>query len=140
MQLLMPSLAMLLIGVAVTFFILPNFAPIILVAGGAAVMVIAMYINWYQFGAMEYERATWMYNLRKYSSYVLIAGILLGAYGFYAMNKVGEAAPMSIVAPMASPALPAMTLPTVGGGMRSMMDTASSRIQELLRKGRISLD
>jgi len=131
MQLLMPSLTLVLVAVAIAFFLLPQLAPAVLVTGGAAVMVLAMYSNWSQFSRSEYEQATWMYNLRKYSSYVIIGVILLGAYGFYAMNQT-SAAP-------ATP-LPAIMAPTVGGGLRSMMDTASSRINELMRKGRITLD
>jgi hypothetical protein len=86
---------------------------------------------------MEYERSTWQYNLRKYSSYVMIGAIILGAYGFYAMNQSGSD---SILPSVTSPALPAIAMPAVGGGVDTMFRTASSRITELLRKGRITLN
>ena len=126
-----------LLGVAIAFFVLPTFAPIVLVAGSGVVLAIALYIHYRQFGVMEYERATWMYNLRKYSSYILIAATLLVAYGFYAINNgmMGDDA-----ASIASPAMPAIGLPTIsGGGFRAVGNTVASRLGELFRKGRISL-
>lgn len=127
---MIPSLVLILLAVAVSFFVLPNFAPTVLVSGSVVVLMIAFYIHWSQFGVMEYERSTWQYNLRKYSSYVVIGAILLGAYGFYAMNQIGES-----VQPM-----PPISVPTIGGGFGTVMKTASSRIHELMRRGRISLD
>ena len=90
----------------------------------------AAYAHWKQFGVSEYERATWIYNLRKYSSYVLIAMVILGAYGFYTMNYASSSS-------LATPALPAITAPTMGGGVQSVLKTASSRINEIVRRGRI---
>lgn len=144
MQLLIPSLIALLIGVAISFFVLPNIAPVMLVSGGAVALLGALYVHWSKFGTMEYERATWQYNLRKYSSYVMIAGILLGAYGFYAMNQAGSSyesvIPSVITSNVTSPALPSLTMPAMGGGMGSVIKTVSSRINDLVRRGRISSD
>ena len=74
----------------------------------------------------------------------MIAGILLGAYGFYAMNQLGSSSdsvlPAAITSNVATPALPSLTMPTMGGGMGSVMRTAVSRIGELMRRGRISTD
>lgn len=142
MQLFLPSLVALLLGVAIAFFVVPKIAPVMLVGGGAVALLGALYVHWSKFGTMEYERATWQYNLRKYASYIMIAGILLGAYGFYAMNQAGtgsEGVP-SAIANVATPALPAVTMPAIGGGMGSVIRTAASRIGELMRRGRISTD
>jgi hypothetical protein len=132
MQLLIPSLVALLIGVAITYFILPNLAPAILVAGGGFAILAAFFVHRAEFGRREYEQATWQYNLRKYGSYIMIGAILLGAYGFYAMNQVGGSS--------ASAPLPAMEMPKIGGGFDSMIKTVASRINDLVRRGRIATD
>lgn len=137
MELLIPSLALILLAVAVAFFVMPSIAPAILITGSVITLVAAVYLHMSQFGVMEYERSTWQYNLRKYSSYVMVGAIILGAYGFYAMNQSGGD---SILPSVTSPSLPTLAMPAVGGGMDTVYRTASSRLHELLRKGRISLD
>jgi hypothetical protein len=132
MEILIPSLALLLLSVAIAYFILPNFAPQILLSSSAFVLAAAIFMHWKQFGVSEYERATWIYNIKDYSSYILIGIVLLGAYGFYAMNNFSSR-------PMI-PAMPAITGPTMGGGMDQIAKTVSSRIGQLIKKGRISLD
>jgi hypothetical protein len=136
MELLFPSLAALLLAVAVAYFALPNFAAPILIGAGIVLLLVAEYIHWNQFGVSEYQRSTWQYNLRRYGSYVLIAVILLGAYGFYAMN---QGAGGSYTAPLATPAMPAIAAPAIGGGLASVANTAASRIRDLMRKGRLEL-
>ena len=138
MELLIPSLGIVLLAVAIAFFVLPQLAPAILVTGSAITLVVAMYLHWSKFGTMEYERATWQFNLRKYSSYVMIGAIMLAAYGFYAMNSTNGGD--SIMSSVSTPALPAMSMPTIGGGMDGVMRTAVSRVNELIKKGRISFD
>lgn len=137
MELFILSLTFLLTAVAVAFYVLPKFAPVILVSGSAIVLAIALYFHLSKFGVSEYERGTWYHNLRKYVSYVMIAAVMLGAYGFYAMNNAGSSSPIPSIT---TPAMPAISMPTVGGGLDSVMRTASSRIGELMRKGRISTD
>jgi hypothetical protein len=139
MELFIPSLTLLLLAVALVYFWLPNFAAPMLIAGSVGMLVIALYVHVKQFGRAEYEQATWQYNLRNYSSYVIIGAILLGAYGFYAMNNAGVGA-TGAVAPVASPAMPPLAPPLMGGGLSTVMKTASSRIHELMRRGRISTD
>jgi hypothetical protein len=130
MELFIPSLTLLLAAVALAYFWLPQFAPPMLIGGSAIVLAVAVYIHVNQFGRAEYEKATWYHNLRNYSAWVVIGAILLGAYGFYAMN---QSSPAAATAPM-----PPMVAPAVGGGLGSVMQTASSRINELMRRGRIS--
>lgn len=129
MEFLIPSLALLLAAVAFAFFIMPKFAPVTLIMTSAAVLAVAIYMHWSQFGVAEYERATWYYKLKDYGSYIMVGVVLLGAYGFYAMNNWGGES-----------SLPSITTPTVGGGMGAIAKTVSSRIDQLMRKGRISVD
>lgn len=124
MELLIPSLVALLLGVAIAFVVLPKFAPAILVSGSTAALLIALYIHWSQFGTTEYKKATWLYNLRQFTSYIIVGVILLGAVGFYALNNSGTSS-------LATPALPPVAPPTVGGGVSSLLKSVSSRIKEL---------
>jgi len=146
MELFVPSLVFLLAGVAIAYFVIPTLAPTLLIAGSAVVLAAALYLHYSRFGAMEYEASTWQYNFKKYANWVIMAAILLGAYGFYTMNA-GTAQAM-LPAPVAeavtnnfsSPAFPALsTPPMMGGGLSAVFKTASSRLGELMRKGRINL-
>lgn len=148
MELFIPSLTFLLVAVAIAYFVFPALAPPLLIGGSAFVLIGAVYLHYSRFGVMEYERATWQYNLRKYSNWVIMGAILLGAYGFYAMNNQSESSgsqnmlPSAVanVLPSASPALPALEAPAmIGGGMATVFKTASSRLGELMRRGRISV-
>ncbi len=130
MELLIPSLAFVLAAVAIAFFVLPKFAPATLVVGSAVVLALAVYEHVKKFGVAEYERATWLKNLRHYGGWIMVVVILLGAYGFYAMNNTGSG--------MSTPALPAMAAPQLGGDFSDVAKTATSRIRELMRHGRIS--
>ena len=130
MELFIPSLGLILIALLFVYFYMPSMAVPLMITAAMVVGAFAAYAHWKQFGVSEYERATWMYNLRKYASYVLIALVILGAYGFYTMN-------FSSSSSMATPALPAITVPTMGGGVQSILKTASSRINELVRRGRM---
>lgn len=137
MELLLPSLAGLLLATAFAFFVLPMYAAPTLITAAVILLIIAEYVHWNKFGVSEYERSTWQYNLRRYGSYVVMAAILIGAYGFYAMN---QGAGGSMTASVATPALPAITAPAMGGGLTSVANTAASRIRELMRKGRIDIN
>jgi hypothetical protein len=119
-------LVFLLAAAAISYFVLPGLAPQILIGSGVVLLILTAYMHWSKFGVMEYERATWQYNLRQYGSYLMMGAVILGAYGFYAMNQTPSES-----------SIPAV-IPTVGGGFGTVMKTASSRIQELMRRGRIS--
>ena len=135
MELFIPSLAFLLAAVAVCYFVLPDLAPAVMIGSSVLVLAAAMYVHWSKFGVMEYERSTWQYKLRQYSAYIMIIAILLGAYGFYAINKgsFGESA-------YASPSVGTFAAPIVGGGFGTITSTVRSRINELMRRGRISIE
>jgi hypothetical protein len=123
-------LALLLVAVAVAFFIMPKFAPATLMTTAGIVLAFALYSHWSQFGVDQYERATWTNNVKAYGGYLIVGVVLLGAYGFYVMNNVsGGSDPM-----------PAISSPLSGGGFGVIAKTVSSRIKELVKKGRISLD
>jgi hypothetical protein len=128
MEILIPSLALLLAAVAVAFFVIPRLAPTVLIGASSVVLALAIYMHMKRFGVMEYERSTWQNGLKAYSSYVIFGLIILGAVGFLAVN-----AKNSIV-----PSMPPITTPISGGGFDSVIGTAVSRINQLMRKGRIT--
>jgi cellobiose-specific phosphotransferase system component IIC len=131
MELFIPSLIALLIGVSICFFVLPAIAVPLLITGSVVVLLAALYVHYTRFGVMEYERSTWQYNLRKYGNWVILAVVLLFAYGYYVMNESNSYYTQS-------PALPALSMPTmIGGGFEEVFRTSASRISDLMRKGRI---
>ena len=131
-------LVFLLAAAMICFFILPTLAPPVIIGAGVVLLIVAAYKHWSTFGTMEYERATWQYNLRQYGSYVMMGMVLLGAYGFYAMNDTsGSGTFINSVTSSNTSVLPTSM---VGGGFGTVMKTASSRITELMRRGRITLN
>ena len=128
-------LVFLLAAAMICYFVLPNLAPPVIIGAGVVLLLVAAYKHWSTFGTMEYERATWQYNLRQYGSYVMMGMVLLGAYGFYAMNDTSSSG--TFLNSSTSSALPTSM---VGGGFGTVMKTASSRITELMRRGRITLN
>jgi hypothetical protein len=130
MELLIPSLVALLIAVAIAFFIVPKLAPTVVVTVGSILLAWAIYNHASRFGVTEYERATWMYNIKEYSGFFLIGVVILGGYGLFFMNKQDSAA---------APAMPPLVAPAVGGGFATIGKTVSSRLGELMRKGRITV-
>jgi hypothetical protein len=136
MELVLPSLVALLVGVSIAFFVLPRLAPTILVGGSAVVLGLALYFHYSRFGRIEYEQATWQYNLKQFGSWIMVGAVLLGAYGFYAMNN-GSAPVGGEMAPVA-PEMPPLSMPQMGGGFKNVFNTASSRINNLMRHGRIN--
>ena len=55
MELLIPGLAFLLIGVAVAFFVIPKIAPQILLIGSSVALALAVYLHASKFGNEEYK-------------------------------------------------------------------------------------
>jgi hypothetical protein len=137
MELFLPSLVFLLAGAAIAFFVLPTIAPVMLVGGSAAVLAGALYLHYSRFGRMEYEQATWQNNLRAYSSWIILAAVLLAAYGFYAMSAGGAPPPPVTTSVFdfgsggnttTSTGLPIM----MGGGFGRVFKHAATRISDLL--------
>ena len=126
MELLIPGLALLLLGVAIAFFVVPKIAPAMLMTGSAVAIAVALYLHSVKFGNEEYNRSTWQNNLKLYGRWLFLLAIIFGIYMYFAMSSGGS--------------MPSLSMPKVGGGLDSVIDTASSRINELLKKGRISLD
>jgi hypothetical protein len=129
MELFMPSLVALLAAVAIAFFLIPSVAPTMLVAGSAVVLAGALYLHYSRFGRMEYEQATWQYNLRRYSSWIMLAAVLLGAYGFYTLSGMAgsgiEAAPAPVESSFGG---------LSGGGFARVGETVATRIAALARR------
>ena len=132
----MPSLIALLLAVAVAYFVVPKLAPNVLIIVSAVILAWAIYSHATRFGITEYERATWTYKVREYSGVIMFGIILLIGYGLFFM-KSQSGAGNSLVS---GPSMPALSLPTVGGGFDTVAKTVRSRIGELMRKGRITLD
>jgi hypothetical protein len=130
MEILMPSLVAMLAAVAVAFFVIPKMAPTVLMVVSGLVLVVAAMSHWNRFGITEYERAAWIYQIKEYMGLIIFAVIAVAAYGFMTINQSNNS----------GPSMPELTLPTVGGGMGTIMRTVESRIGQLMRKGRISLD
>ena len=137
MELIVPSLVALLVGIAIAFFVLPRLAPVILIGGSVVVLGAALYLHYSRFGRMEYEQSTWQYNLKQFGSWIMVGAVLIGAYGFYAMNSGGGAAAIATEAAPATPEMPPLTMPQSGGGFKNVAKTAMGRINSLLVKGRI---
>ncbi len=135
MELFLPSLVFLLAGAAIAFFVLPTIAPVMLVGGSAAVLAGALYLHYSRFGRMEYEQATWQNNLRAYSSWIILAAVLLAAYGFYAMSAGGAPPPpvTTNVFDMGGNTTTSTGLPIMmGGGFSRVFKHAATRISDLL--------
>ncbi len=129
----MPSLVAMLVAVAIAFFVIPRLAPSVLIVVSSLVLAGAVFMHYDRFGVTEYERATWMYNIKQYTGFIIFGVILLGGYGFLYMQKQSGSGSSNI-------SMPALNMPTVGGGMGVVAKTVSSRIRELMQKGRISID
>jgi hypothetical protein len=135
MELFMPSLVMLLLGVAVAYFLVPKLAPNVLMIVGSVLLAWAVYNHATKFGITEYERATWYYKIAQYSGMIVFGIILLIGYALFFAKSQSAGAPVLSGAP-----LPALAMPAVGGGFGMIARTVGSRIGELMRKGRITLD
>lgn len=135
----MPSLVLILLAVSLAYFVLPQFAPAVMISSSLIVLAISLYLHWSQFGTAEYERSTWQNHLRQFGGLIMMATLILLAYGYHAMNTPNARGFFS------SPEMPALTVPTLTGGgptsaVASVVNTASSRIRELMRRGRITLE
>ena len=131
MELLIPSLVAILVAVAISFFVIPRLAPSILVVASAVVLAVALYSHYTRFGVTEYERATWVYNIGQYSGMIVLAAVILGAYFMFGSGGGNYS--------MSNSSMPSLSVPTIGGGFDTIFETSSSRIRELLRKGRITV-
>lgn len=134
MELLLPSLVALLVAIAISYFVLPMLAPSILIGGSGVLLAVAIYLHYKQFGVVEYERSTWQNNLKAFGSWIMLGAVLLGAYGFYSMNAGAADAG---VAPALGAEMPPLALPQAGGGFKNVFNTATGRINSLMRHGRI---
>jgi hypothetical protein len=117
-----------LASVAIAFFVIPSVAPTMLIAGSVIVLGGALYLHYSRFGRMEYEQATWQYNLRKYSSWIMLAAVLLGAYGFYTLSGMAGS---GIEAP---PPVETPSFSMSGGGFARVAETVMTRLKALARR------
>jgi hypothetical protein len=134
MELLIPSLVAMLLAVGASFFIYTYAAPTVLIVVGSFVLAMAIYSHFKRFGITEYERATWYKNLGDYSAFIVFGIILFSGYYMYASgfgsstsNGAGYMRPISMPS-------------SIGGGMGTVVKTVHSRLSELMRKGRITVN
>lgn len=137
MELLMPSLIALLLAVAIAYFVIPQLAPNVLMIVSAVVLAWAIFSHATRFGVTEYERATWYYKISEYSGLIMFGIILFIGYGMFMMRGQSGSGNAGI---LPGPTMPSLNLPTVGGGFGTVYRTVRSRLGELARKGRITLD
>lgn len=136
----MPSLIAILLATGVAFYVIPDLAPSVLIIVSSILLAFAIYSHVNRFGITEYERATWVYKIRDYSGFIILAVILAAGYGFLLLNENYGGPLRRYVPTFGSRANAPITMPTIGGGMGTIARTVSSRINELMRKGRITLD
>lgn len=132
---MMPSLIALLLAVAIAYFVIPQLAPSVLILVSAVILAWAIYTHATRFAVTEYERATWTYKIGQYSGLIVFGTILLIGYGLFFMN--GQSGSGNV---LPGPSMPNLNMPTVGGGFGTIARTVRSRMGELMRKGRITLD
>lgn len=144
MEIMMPSLMAVLLATGIAFFVIPKLAPFVLVVVSSILLAYAIYTHMNRFGVSEYERATWIYRIRDYMGFIILAVLLAAGYGFLLINEnVGGQYRRYIPTFGTSGAGSSMgpiSFPTSGGGMGMITRTVSSRINELIKKGRISID
>jgi hypothetical protein len=143
MEIMMPSLMVILLATGIAFFVIPDLAPSVLILVSSILLAFAIYTHMNRFGITEYERATWIYTIRDYMGFIILAVVLAAGYGFMLINEnVGGQYRkyLPTFGSSSSTNMGPLSLPTSGGGMGVVARTVSSRINELLRKGRISVD
>jgi len=136
--LLIPGLVAILASVGLSFFVMPMFAPAILLTGSAVLFVLALYVHWSKFGRDEYERATFWWNMKDNIYMVLIGIIIVGCIIFYAMNYTASSIPALRGGYFGASDMPPISVPAFGGGLEEIAMTAGSRIQNLFKKGRLT--
>jgi hypothetical protein len=136
--LLIPGLVAILASVGLSFFVMPMFAPAILLTGSAVLFVLALYVHWSKFGRDEYERATFWWNMKDNIYMVLIGIIIVGCIIFYAMNHTAPSTSVFRGGYFGPSDMPPISVPAFGGGLEEIAMTAGSRIQNLFKKGRLT--
>jgi uncharacterized membrane protein (DUF4010 family) len=125
------GVALCIIAVIVSATVFPTLAPPTFLAATVAMLVIAFWIHRGQFGVEEYERNTMKYTLRNSASLIVFILAVLGIVGFYYFSQHNSYNP--------GPALPSISVPTVGGGLNNVAKNAVSRVKELMRTGSIDM-
>jgi hypothetical protein len=85
MNLLIPSLAVVLVTTAVAFFVATQLAPLILLVTSSVVLLYAYSLHRSQFDH-EYKNSTWQNNLRPVAALVLVGAVIALAAGYQFMT------------------------------------------------------
>jgi len=137
---LLPGLVLILLAVALSFFIMPTLAPGVLLTGSAVLFAVAVYFHWSQFGRDEYERTSLLWNMKDHFYLIMIALVLVGCLIFYSMNQAASSGSFPALTGgfFGESNLPPLSLPPMGGSLEDIVTTAGSRIHNLIRKGRLN--
>jgi Mn2+/Fe2+ NRAMP family transporter len=90
MNLLIPSLAVVLVTTALAFFVATSLAPLILLVTSSLVLLYAYSLHRAQFDG-EYKNSTWQNNLRPMAALVLIGVVIALGAGYMFMTAPGGA-------------------------------------------------
>jgi len=85
MNLLIPSLAVVLVTTALAFFVANALAPLILLVTSSVVLIYAYSLHRSQFDH-EYKNSTWQNNLRPVAALVLVGTVIALAAGYQFMT------------------------------------------------------
>jgi uncharacterized membrane protein len=85
MNLLFPSLAVVLVTTALAFFVASSLAPLILLITSSVVLLYAYSLHKAQFDG-EYKNSTWQNSLRPMAPLVLVGVVIALAAGYYFMT------------------------------------------------------
>lgn len=136
---LVPGLVLILLAVALSFFAVPMLAPAVLLGGSVVLFAIALYVHWSKFGRDEYEKSALWYNAKDYLPLIMVAVIIIGCAIFWSMNQAASsgAVPALQGGYFGPSNMSEISMPAFGGGLMDIAMTAGSRIQSLLKKGRL---
>uniref|UniRef100_A0A6C0KXX0 Uncharacterized protein n=1 Tax=viral metagenome TaxID=1070528 RepID=A0A6C0KXX0_9ZZZZ len=91
MNLLFPSLVVVLVTTALAFFVASAIAPLILLITSSLVLIYAYTLHRSQFDN-EYKSSTWQNNLRPVAPLVLVGVVIALAAGYHFMTSTGPVA------------------------------------------------
>jgi len=102
MQLFLPSMLVLLIGILIVVLVIPQFSPLIIVIISALLLAAGTYHHFVTF-MNEYKQSTWQQSLTLFAPGIILAAIILYLFVAIASFFSGGSVPI--------PSMPAMELP-----------------------------
>lgn len=136
MELIFPSLLLLIVAAGIVMFVIPRLSPVILGVVALLFLIIAGYQHYKLFG-MEYRQSTWQIPLLEgsvaYAPYILL-GVLILFLLFFILNFVGTssteaAGPVQAINQAIEKVV--NTSPTVAAAANTMRDTMNRGAEAL---------